>query len=209
MKNSTKVALIGVTVIMIAANLYISNNETNFPNSNTTETATVTKDKPDEGEALIGGEFELTDQNGNKFTEQNLKGKYSLVYFGFTNCPMICPTALSSISLAIDKLGDKAKDIQPVFITTDPERDDQARLSEFLKNFDPSILGLTGTQDQIDKAKQAYRVYAEKIAEKDPAKYDMNHSSIIYIMDKDGKYKDHFTHETPVDDIVKKLSELN
>lgn len=203
MKNSTKIGIIIATILLLAVNFYITEN-----NKNKDITAETSEGKT-EGEALIGGKFELTDQNGNKFTEENLKGKYSLVYFGFTHCPMICPTALSSISLAIDKLGDKAKDIQPVFVTTDPERDTQERLKEFLANFNPSIVGLTGTEQDTDKAKEAYRVYAEKIVKKDDPNYDMNHSSIIYIMDKKGKYQSHFTHETPVDDIVKKLSELN
>ncbi len=161
------------------------------------------------GEALVGGAFELTDQNGNKFTEQNLIGKYSLVYFGFTNCPHICPLALSNMSLALNELGGKAKDIQIVFITADPKRDTVERLKEFLGNFNAPIVGLTGTDEALAKANSAYKVYAEKLSADAKGNYDINHTSIIYIMDKNGKFVSHFNHETKVADIVKKLKDIN
>ncbi len=233
MKNSTKIIIIASILILAGVNQFVLNKK-DVPDEvekivtpvagsdldeenalSTTGLAKVsedvaeTKDGETTGEALIGGEFELTDQNGNKFTQENLKGKYSVVYFGFTHCPMICPTALSTISLSLDKLGDKASNFLPVLITTDPERDTQARLKEFLANFNSSIVGLTGSKEQLDKAYKAYKVYAEKSGETKDGGYDMNHSSIIYIMDKEGKYLSHFIHETPADEIVKKLEGLN
>ena len=163
------------------------------------------------GEALIGGAFSLVDQNGNTFTQENLEGKYSLVYFGFTHCPDICPTALSNMTLALQELGDKAKDFQIVFITADPERDNVKTMKEYVSNFGGNIIGLTGTKEQVDAAEQVYKVYAEKVTLERAAKgeYDISHSSIIYIMDKSGKFISNLSHESKVDDIAAKLKTFN
>lgn len=161
------------------------------------------------GEAAIGGTFELTDQNGNKFTDANLVGKFSMIYFGFTNCPHICPLALSNMTLALNELGDKAKDFQIIFITVDPKNDTTARLKEFLANFNAPVIGLTGTDAQLEKANAAYKVYAEKLQADNKGAYNMNHTSIIYIMDKDGKFIDHMNHESKVADMVTKLKTID
>src|SRR5262249_54242137 len=110
----------------------------------------------------IGGTFHLTDQNGKTVTEDNLKGKWQLVFFGYTHCPDACPTALNEISLALDKLGSKAKSVGVVFITVDPERDTQASIKSYLESFDAPVVGLTGTTTEIAQAAKNYRVYYAK-----------------------------------------------
>ncbi len=206
MKNSTKIILIATLLVLVVLNQFIVDKKSE--SKKVAESVDISTSEDKSSDVTIGGEFSLTDQNGNNFTQENLKGKYSLVYFGFTHCPMICPTALSAISLAMDQLGDKAVNFQPVFITTDPDRDDVARMKEFLANFNSSMIGLTGSKDELNKVTSAYKVYAEKIVKKGEKNYDINHSSIIYVMDRDGNYLTHFNHETLAEDIVKKLNEI-
>ncbi|HHI82940.1 MAG TPA: SCO family protein, partial [Rhizobiales bacterium] len=140
------------------------------------------------GKALIGGPFSLVDEDGKKVTDKSYAGKYTLVYFGYTFCPDVCPTELQIISAALDQLGSEADRIQPLFITIDPERDTPAVLKEYTANFNPRITGLSGTPEQIAAVAKAYRVYYRKVREKDAAKDDylMDHSSITYLMGPDG-----------------------
>jgi protein SCO1/2 len=145
------------------------------------------------GAALIGGPFELTDQDGKRVGDQQFRGKLMLVYFGYTFCPDICPTTVLDMSQAMDLLGPAAEQVQPIFITVDPERDTPAELKKFLSNFHPRTVGLTGTAAEIQAAAKAYRVYyarAKGSAERD---YLMDHMSIVYLMDRQGKYLTHFT----------------
>ncbi len=145
---------------------------------------------------VIGGAFELVDQNGKPFTEKNLKGKYSLIYFGYTYCPDVCPTELQTMTQALEMLGPLAKKIRPVMISVDPERDKPEVLKEYLTNFYPGFVGLTGTPEQIRKAGQAYRVFYRKTDEKSASDYLMDHSSIVYLMDPEGRYLKHFAYGT-------------
>ena len=148
------------------------------------------------GEALIGGDFLLTDQDGKKFSSESLKGSYSMIYFGFTYCPDICPTALEIIA---NTLGDLAKyntSVNAVFITIDPERDNAPLLKKFLGHFHPKIVGLTGTPEEIKDVAYKFKVYyALDHSEKDEKSNDymINHSSFIYLMDEHGKYLKHFS----------------
>jgi protein SCO1/2 len=148
------------------------------------------------GEALIGGDFLLTDQDGNKFSSESLKGSYSMIYFGFTYCPDICPTALEIIA---NTLGDLAKyntSVNAVFITIDPERDNAPLLKKFLGHFHPKIIGLTGTPEEIKDVAHKFKVYyALDHSEKSDksSDYMINHSSFIYLMDENGKYLKHFS----------------
>src|SRR5262245_31517169 len=114
------------------------------------------------GVALVGGPFELVSHKGQPVTDKDFRGKYMLVSFGYTYCPDVCPTELQVISTALDELGNKAKDIQPIFITIDPERDTIAALSQYMQSFHPSYIGLTGSPEAIAKAAKAYRVYYAK-----------------------------------------------
>ncbi len=147
----------------------------------------------DDGQ-LIGGPFELVDFNGKPFTEKDLKGKYSLIYFGYTYCPDVCPTELQTMTLALEQLGPLAKKIRPIMISVDPERDTPKVLKEYLSNFYPGFIGLTGTPEQIRKVGKAYRVFYRKTDEKSASDYLMDHSSIVYLMDPEGRYLKHFPY---------------
>ncbi len=161
------------------------------------------------GKALIGGPFTLTDQHGKKVTDADFRGRHMLVFFGFTNCPDICPAGLQLIAAALDKLGSKAANVTPIFISVDPERDTPEKLAAYVKNFDDRIVGLTGTQEEVTAVAKAYRVFYEKTPnESSSSDYGMNHTSIIYLMRPDGTYVAHFTPMTTVEQMVEKLSSV-
>jgi protein SCO1/2 len=156
----------------------------------------------------IGGSFQLTDHTGQHRSNLDFRGKYTLVYFGYSYCPDICPTALSGMTEALVKLGAKANKVTPIFISVDPQRDTVANLAEYVANFHPSFVGLTGTEEQVKKAMKAYRVYAAKVDESAREDYLMDHSSIIYVMNPQGQFVAHFNHETPAEDMVAALEPL-
>lgn len=165
------------------------------------------------GKALIGGAFQLTDHTGKRVTDKDFHGKFMLVYFGYTFCPDVCPTELQVISAALDKLGQKADRITPVFITIDPQRDTPETLAPYVTHFHKSLIGLTGSSDEIRRAAKAYRVYyarAKSEGEDPDAKtgYLMNHSSIIFLMGPDGTFATHFPHTTDPDKLAEKLSKF-
>jgi protein SCO1 len=155
----------------------------------------------------IGGPFQLVDQNGKTFTDADLKGKWSLVYFGYTHCPDACPTALNDISIALSQLGPKRDAVRPVFITVDPERDTPESLKAYVTSFDAPILALTGTAEQVAKAAKGYRVYYAKHPEAG-GDYSMDHSSVIYVMDPEGRFTASFTHESAPEQISERLKKL-
>jgi len=139
--------------------------------------------------SLVGGPFTLRDGNGRTVTERDFRGKYMLVYFGYTFCPDVCPTTLNEMSEALDRLGPKADSVQPIFITVDPRRDTPEVVKQFTAAFTPRLLGLTGTDEQIAKVAQAYRVYfAEHRTGSGPNDYTMDHSSMLYFMGPDGRF---------------------
>lgn len=147
------------------------------------------------GRAAIGGPFSLTDGNGKVVTERDFAGKPMLVFFGFTNCPDVCPAGLQVLAAALDRLGDKAQGVAPLFITVDPERDTPELVGKYAKSFHPRIIGLSGTPEQVAGAVKAYRVYARKQpAGSSAADYNMDHSSFFYLMDASGAYVKHFPH---------------
>ena len=150
------------------------------------------------GTALIGGAFELTDHTGKQVSDKDYLGKFMLVYFGFTYCPDICPTELQQIAGALDIIGDKRrKQITPLFVTIDPERDTRELMASYVENFHPDLVGLVGTSEQIKKMGKTYRVYFRKVMDKDsPDGYTMDHSSIVFLMDKKGRYVRHFSYGT-------------
>lgn len=161
------------------------------------------------GQALVGGPFVLTDQNGKRVTDQDFRGKFMLIYFGFTFCPDVCPTALQVMAAAMDKLGAKAERLTPVLISIDPERDTPAQLATYATSFHPRLVALTGSQQEIDAVTKAYRVYVKKVPDpKSSAGYTMDHSSIIYLVGPDGRYRTHFTHTTNVDAMADRLASL-
>ena len=145
----------------------------------------------------IGGPFTLTDHDGRAVTDADFHGRYMLVYFGYTYCPDVCPTSLQVMTDALDLLGAKADAVTPVLITIDPERDTAELLRDYVANFHPRTVGLTGTPEQIAAVAKAYRVYYAKAEQE--GTYLMDHSSIVYLMGKDGKFLTHFSHNTPAD----------
>ena len=142
------------------------------------------------GTAAIGGPFTLVSTNDGNVTDQTYRGKWLLIFFGYTFCPDACPTALNSISVALEKLGVDAGKLQPLFVTVDPQRDTREVLAEYLKSFDSRIVGLTGSQDQIDRVVKEYRVYvaSQKSETQGDDNYLVSHSAYIYLMDPQGKF---------------------
>ena len=141
------------------------------------------------GGSLVGGPFTLEDGNGKPVTDRDFRGKYMLVYFGYTYCPDVCPTTLNEVADALDHLGPKADRLQPIFITVDPKRDTPAVMKQYTAAFSPRLLGLTGTPEQIAKVAKEYRVYyAEHRTGPGPNDYSMDHSSMLYLMGPDGKF---------------------
>jgi cytochrome oxidase Cu insertion factor (SCO1/SenC/PrrC family) len=151
----------------------------------------------------VGGPFELVDQAGHARTERDFRGQLMLVYFGFTWCPDVCPTDLQAIGLALDKLGADAAQVQPLFITVDPERDTSDHLAEYVPLFHPRLIGLTGSADAIRRAADAYKVYYAKVPlGKDPSDYTVDHTAFIYLMDRDGNYLGFFPPGTSADRMI-------
>ena len=137
--------------------------------------------------AAIGGPFQLTDQTGQTVTEKNLIGRPTLVFFGFTHCPDVCPTELFEMSEVLRAMGSDADRVNAYFISVDPERDNAATMKDYLSSFDPRLKGLTGDPDAVAKAVSGYRVYARKVPLKD-GDYTMDHTALVYLMDRDGKF---------------------
>jgi len=137
--------------------------------------------------AAIGGPFQLADQTGQTVTERDLQGKPTLIFFGFTHCPDVCPTSLFEISEVLRAMGKDADRVNAWFISVDPERDDAAAMKDYLSSFDPHLKGLTGDPESVAKVLTAYRVYAKKVPLKD-GDYTMDHTALIYLMDREGHF---------------------
>ncbi len=137
----------------------------------------------------VGGPFTLIDQNGVTRHDSDFRGKVLLVYFGYTYCPDACPATLQAISETLDMLGDQAKKIQPLFISVDPARDTPAQLKSYAANFHPTLIALTGAPDELKKVEKEYHVYVAKVPQSGSDDYLIDHSSIIYVMDANGRYR--------------------
>jgi protein SCO1/2 len=137
--------------------------------------------------SAVGGSFRLVDQDGRTVTEQDFKGRPTLVFFGFTHCPDVCPTTLFEVSEVLRALGPDAERARAAFITVDPERDTPAKLKEYLASFDPHLSALTGDAEAVAAMAKAYKVYWKKVP-LDGGTYTMDHTAIVYLMDKDGKF---------------------
>ncbi len=137
--------------------------------------------------AAVGGPFRLVDQNGRTVTEKDLEGAPSLVFFGFTHCPDVCPTALQEITTIYDALGPKGDRLRSFFVTVDPERDTPELLKTYLSSFDSRIRGLSGDKAATDAMLKAWRVYARKVP-LEGGGYTMDHTALIYLMDKRGRF---------------------
>ncbi|HCS22495.1 MAG TPA: SCO family protein [Alphaproteobacteria bacterium] len=152
----------------------------------------------------VGGTFSMTDHNGNAVTEKSWPGKKKLVFFGFTHCPDICPAALDKIGAALKEMGADADKIQPIFVTTDPKRDTSARLKEYLADYDSRVVGLTGTDEQVEHIKSIYKVYAAIAEGGDADNYLMDHSGYIYLMSEDDALLEIFGSDSTAETIVQK-----
>ncbi len=163
------------------------------------------------GTALIGGPFTLTDHQGQRRSEADFQGRYMLIFFGYTYCPDICPTSLSTITQGLDILAEtseaKAAAVTPVFVSVDPARDTTEALAQYVDHFHPSMVGMTGSEQEVAAAAKAYRVFYKKVEQADASDYLMDHSSIIYLMAPDGSYLTHFTHSSTGEDIAEGLAE--
>lgn len=149
----------------------------------------------------IGGPFLLTDQDGKTRSDADFRGKIMLVYFGYTDCPDVCPLTLQNMGAALAALGDKGQSIVPIFITVDPERDTVAKMKEYAARFSPRLVALTGTPDEVAAAAKAYRVYYAKHQEAGGG-YSMDHTSLIYLMDRNGHYLTHFSPDVSPQDMA-------
>jgi protein SCO1 len=154
--------------------------------------------------AAIGGPFQLTDQNGKTVTDNNLKGKPTLIFFGYTHCPDVCPTSLFEISEVLRALGKDADKVNAVFISVDPERDTQATMKDYLSSFDPHLEGLSGDPAETAKVITSYRVYAKKVPTKD-GDYTMDHTALIYLMDRDGRFVSPFNMKRSPEEAASEL----
>lgn len=162
--------------------------------------------RPVVGQAAIGGPFTLVDQDGKTRRDAEFRGRLMLVDFGFTNCPDVCPIGLQLMADALERLGRDADKVQAIFITVDPARDTPAVLKDYVGHFSERILGLTGTPEQIAEAARAYRVYYK--AHGDPAKeqtYAVDHSTFLYLMDREGRFVTHFSHDAPPERVVEAI----
>jgi protein SCO1/2 len=138
-------------------------------------------------QSAVGGPFRLIDHNARPVSDQDMKGRPFLVFFGFTHCPDVCPTTLFEVSEIMRSLGGDADRVRALFVTVDPERDTPEKLKDYLSSFDPHLIGVTGDAAAVTAMTKAYRVYAKKVP-LDAGGYTMDHTAIIYLMDKDGRF---------------------
>jgi protein SCO1/2 len=158
--------------------------------------------------SAIGGPFTMTDQTGKTVTEKDLIGHPTLLFFGYTFCPDVCPTTLAEAGDWLQTLGPDGKKLQIYFVTVDPDRDTPAKIAEYLSAFDPRIKGLSGTPDQTAAILKAYHVFARKVPQKGSDDYLMDHSAAVYMMDAQGKFVGALTYQEPTDKAIAKLKEL-
>lgn len=197
-KNNPSKVIIILSIIIAAISLYML-------------LAVELPDKPLAGKGgaqenpAIGGDFVLTDHNGEKFSSDQLKGQLSLVYFGFTSCPDICPTTLQKIATVMSTMDKYHINVTPVFITVDPQRDQIKVLKEYLGHFNDKLIGLTGSPEEIKQVADEFKVFYTKSdasEERDNNDYMVDHSSFIYLMDKNFKYMKHFSMDSNAEDII-------
>ncbi|MBV8797038.1 MAG: SCO family protein [Hyphomicrobiales bacterium] len=153
--------------------------------------------------ALIGGPFTLQDGDGKTISDQTLRGRPFLVYFGYTHCPDVCPTELAKISDILGKMGDKP--VPALFITVDPERDTPKLMQDYVSSFNPAIVGLSGSPKAVQATEKTFRVFARKGEKQPDGDYSMDHSSVVYLMDKNGAFVEAFNVERPPEDAAKEL----
>ncbi len=161
---------------------------------------------PAVGEVQLGGPLDLVHHSGRRFSEAELAGRFRLVYFGYTYCPDMCPLGLLTMAEALDRLPPEvAEKVQPIFVSVDPERDTPEVLAAYVGAFHPRLIGLTGTVEEIEAVKRAWRVYARKSEESRGADYLVDHSTFTYLMGPDGRYLAHFGHGTTPEQMAERI----
>ena len=160
-----------------------------------------------QGEALVGGPFELVNGAGETVTHEDFAGRPFVLFFGFTHCPDVCPTSLFEMAGWIEALGPAADELRFAFVTVDPERDTPAVMRRYVGAFSDRIIPLTGTPAQVDRVLDAYRVYAKKVPLED-GDYTMDHSAFVYLMDEAGRYEAHITYGEASERALAKLRAL-
>jgi cytochrome oxidase Cu insertion factor (SCO1/SenC/PrrC family) len=148
------------------------------------------------GRTPVGGPFNLIDHTGRRRADAEFRGKFLLVYFGYSYCPDVCPTDLMALATAMDLLGPVGRDVQPLFITIDPERDTVEHLADYVTAFHPSLIGLTGTPEEIRKLALAYKVYYAKVEAPDGSDYAIDHTGFVYLVGPDGQFVGFFPPNT-------------
>jgi len=199
---SLALVLVGAAILLYASGFHLDAERKSVFQSTTSKPA----DTPS-----IGGPFTLVDQDGKTVTDKDYRGKFLLIYFGYTFCPDVCPTTLTDMSDTLDLLGADADKVTPMLITIDPERDTPEHLKEYATYFHPRMRALTGTLAQITAAAKAYRVYFAKAKMEEgsePDDYLMDHSSVTYLMGPDGAFRLHFTHGTDAETMAARIREI-
>ncbi|MBC7102162.1 MAG: SCO family protein [Parvibaculum sp.] len=198
MTRNGKIALVIGVLIAIAAGLWLSE----FMAGGSGGPGAVSSS----GKAQVGGPFTLVNDAGETVTDETFRGRYMLIYFGFTFCPDVCPTELGIMSAALDQLGEKAEKVQPLFVTIDPERDTPEVIARYVTLFHPRLMGLTGTPEQIASIAKAYHVFYRKAEDESSTDYTMDHSSIVFLMGPDGEYLKLFPPQTPPDKMAETIA---
>ncbi|MEZ5773556.1 MAG: SCO family protein [Hyphomicrobiaceae bacterium] len=158
------------------------------------------------GEAAIGGPFSLVDHRGARVTDKDFGGRYTLFYFGYTHCPDICPAGLQTIEAALAAIGTQADKVTPVLISVDPARDTPEVLADYVRNFGSRMIGLTGTQGEVEQAMRSFRVYARRVeGEGSSDDYLIDHSGYIYLMGPDGRLVSHYSHSISANELARRL----
>ncbi|MEK9946752.1 MAG: SCO family protein [Alphaproteobacteria bacterium] len=166
----------------------------------------VSKPDLEVSQSIIGGPFEMVNHLGETVTQESFKGRHMLVYFGYTFCPDVCPTELQSMTVALNDMGEEADAITPVFVTIDPARDDVAAVRDYIGFFHPRLVGLTGTPEQVEAMTDAFGVfYARARDTGETTDYLMDHSSLIFLMDEDGRYVTHIRANTSPEAMARQL----
>ncbi len=187
-----------ITVLIIAIGgrfLFLSDDQTLTPAANTS----------------LGGPFTLVNSAGETVTDKDFHGRYMLIYFGYTFCPDVCPTSLSTTAQALAMLPpEKVEKLTPVFVSVDPHRDTPEVVGEYVTYFDDRMVGLTGSDEQVAAAAKAYKVYYQKVEEEggDPEAYVLDHSALSYLMDPEGNFVTHFSHGIPPKDMADRLAQI-
>ncbi len=195
---------LGAAVLALVWVFAASNAHANDPAPNPAPSSASAKDFP----ISFGGPFTLVDHQGRERSDKDFQGRFLLVFFGYTFCPNICPTGLQTLSSALDLLGEGAARVQPLFVSVDPDRDKPEILKSFVVQFHPRLIGLTGSEKQVQDIALAYRIFRAKVVLADAPKdeYLVTHTPTTFLMGPDGKFVTLFPHDTDAEVMAKALS---